>query len=418
MPPLLYALRLVVAGAVQQLQPEWLKRPGYAETTERNARGLVERHLDATISWLKRSCSVSNHGGSSKGYHLLRGWLPSYPETTGYAIPTLYDYAVWAGRDDLRDLAAALAKWLIRVQLPDGGCRGGDMAQPPVPVIFNTGQIMFGLLRCFAETGAQDCLSAASRAGDFLVEHIDDDGAWRRYAYCGIPHVYSARCAWALLLLARATGKSRYSEVARANLNWGVAQQQDNGWYQNNNFRPGQLPNTHGIAYVTQSMVEAYCLTDDERYLESAIRAADPLLRKLELTGFIYGTHDANWRSPVRYSCVTGNIQLGITWLRLYQLRSDVRYLNAALKIVDWVRTIQSTTHSNAGVRGAIPGSNPIFGQYAPMQYPNWAAKFWADCLMLTEALVRPLASQHENAREPDTTQAGRALVLSDRYSG
>ena len=32
---------------------------------------------------------------------------------------------------------------------------------------------------------------------------------------------------------------------------------------------------------------------------------------------------------------------------------------------------------------GAVPGSFPLYGRYAPLQYPNWAAKFLADSLAL-----------------------------------
>ena len=30
-------------------------------------------------------------------------------------------------------------------------------------------------------------------------------------------------------------------------------------------------------------------------------------------------------------------------------------------------------------------GSFPVWGRYAPLQYPNWATKFLADALMLYE---------------------------------
>ena len=34
-------------------------------------------------------------------------------------------------------------------------------------------------------------------------------------------------------------------------------------------------------------------------------------------------------------------------------------------------------------VRGAIPGSAPIWGAYSRFEFPNWAAKFFADALMM-----------------------------------
>ena len=37
----------------------------------------------------------------------------------------------------------------------------------------------------------------------------------------------------------------------------------------------------------------------------------------------------------------------------------------------------------NDAVRGAIAGSAPIWGDYSRFEFPNWAAKFYADALMM-----------------------------------
>jgi hypothetical protein len=34
---------------------------------------------------------------------------------------------------------------------------------------------------------------------------------------------------------------------------------------------------------------------------------------------------------------------------------------------------------------GGIKGSQPIYGRYAPLQYPNWATKFFIDALIAKE---------------------------------
>ncbi len=55
-------------------------------------------HLDAAIAWLKHAQDVTGNGGVAQTYLVRsRHWAPSYPETTGYIIPTLYRYAKLAG---------------------------------------------------------------------------------------------------------------------------------------------------------------------------------------------------------------------------------------------------------------------------------------------------------------------------------
>ena len=34
-------------------------------------------------------------------------------------------------------------------------------------------------------------------------------------------------------------------------------------------------------------------------------------------------------------------------------------------------------------MRGAIPGSSPIRGAYSRFEFPNWAAQFFADALLM-----------------------------------
>jgi hypothetical protein len=54
------------------------------------------------------------------------------------------------------------------------------------------------------------------------------------------------------------------------------------------------------------------------------------------------------------------------------------------MKAVDLVAAHQERS-GPGDRRGALPGSFPIWGRYAPLQYPNWATKFLADSLMLRE---------------------------------
>lgn len=48
-----------------------------------------EEHLRATAEWLAAAQDSQTDGGISGRYKLQSSWSSSYPETTGYAIPTL-----------------------------------------------------------------------------------------------------------------------------------------------------------------------------------------------------------------------------------------------------------------------------------------------------------------------------------------
>jgi hypothetical protein len=144
------------------------------------------------------------------------------------------------------------------------------------------------------------------------------------------------------------------------------------------------VPSTHAIAYTLRGLLESYCLTGEERLLQAVERTAHELLPKLDEAPMLPANFDHDWTPAANYSCLTGTAQLGGVWLRLYQETGDQRWLNAGLKAVEQASARQETIRV-APIHGALAGSFPIFGRYAPLQYPNWATKFLADALMLYE---------------------------------
>jgi hypothetical protein len=166
----------------------------------------------------------------ARGYNLgwdfffgTTGWQPSYPETTGYIIPTFFDAAEYLGNPQLRGRAFRMADWEIEVQLPEGAVMSGSIGSTPTPAVFNTGQVILGWLRAYNEGCDEKHMAAAVRAGNYLVEVQDADGSWRRdssaFAHRSAT-TYNARVGWALLLLGDQTGDHRYSDVGRQNIEY------------------------------------------------------------------------------------------------------------------------------------------------------------------------------------------------------
>jgi len=354
-----------------------------------------ELHLQAAMDWLRRAVQ-NGKGGVSSHYDLLRGrWRHPFPETTGYIIPTFFDYHHRVKEPYFFEAAVRLTDWLGEVQLENGACMQGaydERRGPNPPIIFNTGQNIFGFLRAFNETGKEAYLGRAIKAGDFLVHSTDEKGIFNRYLHQRILHAYNARTAWALLELHRVTGKPGYRRVALANLDWTVSRQQANGWFADCHFKPGEYPNTHGIAYTLRGLLESYRIVGEPAYLKAVERTSEPLLALVESGRPLYAFWDADWQNrgkyfkllKGRYICLTGNVQLAIVWLRLFTtVKADPRLLCAANRLIDEVKTHHDIHSSHPGIRGGVKGSFPITGAYSFLKYPNWAAKFLADALML-----------------------------------
>ena len=214
----------------------------------------------------------------------------------------------------------------------------------------------------------------------------DPDGAWRRhgsrYARAGV-NVYDARTAWGLLEASDVTGDPRHRQAARRNLEYVLTRQRPNGWFEECCLDDDRRPLLHTVAYAMEGLLEAGLALDDAPLIEAARRAADALLRLQRADGGLAGRFDAEWRPAARWSCLTGDAQTAIVWLRLGRATGAGRYVESARRLNRYLMGTQDLTARDDGVRGGIPGSEPIRGEYAPYEYPNWAAKFFADALLL-----------------------------------
>jgi len=355
----------------------------------------IDRHLNATLDWIERARAMSGDGGVSKGFDLLRNrWAPSYPETTGYTIPTLLNAAEVLRRPKLKSLALSLANYLLKSATPEGGVV--HWADPTAyPIVFDTGQVMFGWLAAFDATRDERYLEAAERAGNWLVSIQDASGAWKEHQHLGVEKVIDTRVAWALLELHRRIGRPAFQETAVRNLEWAKQQQDADGWFQHCAFIEGHDPFTHTLAYTAEGLFECGHLLGESRCVQAARLMADALLARQHADGKLASTYGPGWRETNRSSCLTGNCQIGRLWLRLYETGGDRAYLAGARKAIAFVARTQNLHTSVADIRGGVAGSHPIYGLYERFKYPNWAAKFFVDALLTLEA------TENENASLP-----------------
>ncbi len=346
--------------------------------------------VDSCVDWLRQAQdrSRSQDGGVAAQYSLLTGWSASYPETTGYIVPTLLEYARQQGDDDARHRARRMLDWLVAIQFDHGGYPGGHVgAAPKVPVSFNTGQILLGLAAGQREFGAY--AAPLRRAADWLTETQDPDGGWRRHPSpftAPGDKAYDTHLAWGLLEAASCLGESRYAAAAQANIRWALTRQRANGFIDDCCLDDARRPLTHTLGYALRGIIEGQRGTPDAGLLAAARLTADGLLRCLRDDGFLPGRLTPEWVGAVDWAGLTGTAQVACCWLALYECTGERRYLDAGRRANSFVRRTVRTT-GPPEQRGGVKGSHPIDGDYKRYSYVNWAAKFCIDSNLLEASL-------------------------------
>lgn len=335
------------------------------------------------LEWLGRAQdqSATSDGGVARHFSLTGGWGASYPETTGYIIPTLLRQGRLRADPDLRERARRMLDWLVSIQLPGGGFQGGMVNQTPVvPVTFNTGQILIGLAAGVSEFG--DMYRGAMRAAaDWLVHTQDLDGCWRRYptpfAEPG-EKTYEMHVSWGLIEAERIEAGRGYADAALRNVQWALTHQRPNGWFDRCCLADPNQPLTHTIGYALRGLLEVHELHRDKWLLAAARRTGDGVLTAIRRDGALPGKLNADWRGTVHWSCLTGNVQIAHSLLILYQATGHEPYRDGAYGLNRFVRrTLRSDDRDET--RGGVKGSFPIDGDYGSFEYPNWATKFAID---------------------------------------
>ena len=336
------------------------------------------------INWILRAQKMFKDDGIGS-YHIVKRWSSSYPETTGYIIPTLIGYGKIYNNEETINSAIRAADWLLQIQKPSGGWQGERLEDSRPEVVFNTGQVVRGMIAAFEFTEKKKYLTSIVSACDWLCDVQEKEGYWKRFAFRNVARVYDSYVDAPLLEAYKITGNEKYKIAAIKNLDWILSKQKENGWFEDcdNTIKRNDKPILHTISYTIDGLFDCGVFLNDEKYISAAKKAADILLEKFKKDKFLNGRFDKNWKG-YQHQINTGCAQISIVWLKLYKHFGNKEYLLASRKMNDLLIFVQNRkAFERPNTKGGLPGSFPIWGRYEPFTLPNWATKYFIDSLLL-----------------------------------
>ncbi len=266
----------------------------------------------------------------------------SYPEVTGYMVPTLLHYGEC-------DLAASLARWLLCVQRADGSFPDPDQGSP---YVFDTGQVLRGLLAATTATLVPGARDAARRAADYLLAQMakkGEKGFSQAYGASNCPEAVHLYVLPPLVEAASVLQDQDYCEAAQRCLHYYIRQP--------DLVRADDL--THFLAYELEALI-------DLGRADLAQPVLDRLRERQKPDGGVPGIGGVDW------VCSPGLAQLAICWYKLGQWQP-------ADNALSWLESHQEPT-------GGFKGSYGPAAAYKQDVEISWAPKFYLDAHLLRVA--------------------------------
>lgn len=357
----------------------------FIEMVDRITKGSLKESMDYVAVFRRAVGWVETNTIPGAGIINHTGYLESYPEVTGYYIPTLLNWGY-------RKRAVDYAKWLCSIQREDGSwCDTSGR----FPYVFDSAQILKGLLdvrRLLPEAERH-----IRRGCDWLLENIQSDGhmttpdesLWDPCECSDLIHLY---CLEPLYTAAQVYEVDRYRTEADRVKKYYLENRMDEIM----DF--GML--SHFYAYV----MEALCDIGEEELAEKAMAKVFTLQRA---DGSVPAYKDVNW------VCSTGLFQFALVWYKLGELEKGNRAFRYAC-------SLQNPSGGWYGGYAAKADASALDSREYPTYFVkdeiSWAVKYFLDalswkCKVEFEAQVDSFVNTLD--KEDGRYQCVRNVVLS-----
>lgn len=292
------------------------------------------------INWIKNN-TINNEGIINNS-----NFKKSYPEVTGYFIPSLLRWGY-------RDLAVNYARYLCRIQHSDGAWYDTENKKP---YIFDSAQILKGLIAVRHLYPEMDKHIIAGC--DWILTNMNDDGRlvaplediWGNgKTFSELIHTY---CISPIKEAGIIYNRNDYKKKADKIANYYVSK-----------FR-GDILNfnllSHFYAYVMEAML-------DIGEVELVKEAMNKISAIQKNTGAIPAYNNVDW------VCSTGMFQFAVVWFRLGEFEKGEKAFNYACKL-------QNETGGWFGSYLSEDKEHEI-NTYFPDSEISWAVKYFLDAL-------------------------------------
>lgn len=342
---------------------------------------------DLAKSWLIHAFNKCHETGFSHSRWMflpsIIAWNKPYPETSGYIIENFLDFNFKNEHID-GTIGIKTGNALLNNQSHEGYFYSG--VNRIKPSVFNTAQILFGLMQCYQKTKEEKFLTGYNLARNWLIKMMVNNGIWQHGLYVDsfLPSYY-ARALWPMLLIPSNNNDAIKLEKSLDHF-W--KNKTSNYSFIHSGFQPNDnFYLTHTIAYTIEGFMECALLMKRQDILEYCLQSLEVLAQIIEHENGLAGKYNAEWQSSHSFKCVTGQAQFCSIYAKAFQINQNGVFKKTALFLFEELMSWQIKS-KNIELNGAFPASLPIYGSYFPFRYVNWTNKFFLDACYQIKKII------------------------------
>lgn len=319
----------------------------YDELVRRITKEKILSRVDYPGVYKKAVSWIKNNSIEGEGVICNTNLPKSYPEVTGYFIPTLLRWGY-------RERACSYAEWLCSIQKPEGSWYN---TEDTAPYIFDTAQILKGLLAIrtimpqvdpHILLGCEWIFAQMQENGRLMTPDTDDWGSDRNV--CDeVIHIY---CLSPLYEAAEVFHRPEYRKKTKRILDY----------YKQNYYE--KIMNFSLLSHFYAYLMEALLDIGELEMVKEAMRRIEVYQKS---NGAVPAYSHCDW------VCSTGLFQLSLVWFRLGDLDRGNRAFEYACKL----------QNESGGWFGSYLSEDNLSecNTYIPTGEISWAVKYFMDAL-------------------------------------
>ena len=213
----------------------------------------------------------------------------------------------------------------------EGKVKGGSLNKIENYSVFDTGQVLRGLIEYFKISKNKNILQNIKNCADFICSsEIENSGrfASKNLAKNSIKYIdndtVNIYVALPLAQVSEYFNDLKYKDLSKRILNYTISKQNQNGYFENADFYSKDNTLTHNIGYIVEGLIETSLYLSEKAVYDKVNITLNKLSEIIDKNKDLNSRYDNNFIG--QEICITGSAQIAISLLKSNEIKKKFKF--------------------------------------------------------------------------------------------